>query len=663
MISRKFFSFLLGFLTLFLLVGFCESLFQIIQSDEKVASLPCLFGSLQIYGMAAVLLAVPASLLLFLAGKKSPADAACFGVLSALLVIILVPVYLYYIDQSDSNPGWTGSLIKLFIGMGLTVLVFWILPWLFHLFFARWDPFFRKRFVWLLSGMIFIIVLLATVSLATLRETVSEKDRPNILVFVMDTTRWDRLSTSGYPLPTSPALKALSGEGMLLQNVISTAPWTIPSHASLFTGAYSSFHGVGWGHMILENEFVTLAEILRKHGYQTIGFANNRTLSDLHGMTQGFNDYYRMWEDPLVLSFRNMIVVPQDLISRLMLSQIIEFLVLKLQEMHSDFFSTLALLSVERTVYYVLQWIDTGLHQDRPFFVFINCIEPHLPYTPPPEVWPDFYKAEHVLKDPNMADQTWLRYAVIEGLIPKYAYSELSVLYDGEIQYLDMGIGKLLNGLRDRGLLDNTALIFVSDHGEQIGEHSLIGHDFSLYNTLLHIPLLIRYPDQFPPGTISNDLIQMVDLMPSILEIANIEWTQYKPQIQGYPIQEIIRKNFKHDVAVAEYDSPDVIFSTLKKDYPSIEYKKYARSLKSIQTDRYKYIWASDGKHELYDLQSDPGEEMNILEQSPEVADDLDHRLKKWLTDHRNENQNEIQSDSSSSNRLKNSLKSLGYVN
>jgi arylsulfatase A-like enzyme len=167
-------------------------------------------------------------------------------------------------------------------------------------------------------------------------------------------------------------------------------------------------------------------------------------------------------------------------------------------------------------------------------------------------------------------------------------------------------------------------VIITADHGENIGDHHMMAHKYCLYDTLLHVPLIIRYP----AGTVAprrvEHQVQTLDLLPTVLAMLGDAVPEIRSFLQGYDLLSSTR----HDFAIAEQAQPDL--STFRKRFPGTDVSRFDRALTMIRTERYKYIWASDGKHELYDLQTDSKEQCNIVAERPDLTEDLDRRLAEW---------------------------------
>ncbi|MDH3732869.1 MAG: sulfatase, partial [Gemmatimonadota bacterium] len=320
-------------------------------------------------------------------------------------------------------------------------------------------------------------------------------DTPNVVLIVLDTVRSDDLGLYGYPLPTTPVLDALGREGVVFERAYSTAPWTLPAHAALFTGQYPSDSPADW-ETGLGDADPTLAEWFGGRGYSTGGFIGNLIyLTREMGVQRGFQRY-----EDYPVSWR-MVVNSSILGRRIALSA--------MRLTGSD--QRLVYKSATSLRERVLGWVDT---RDEPFFAFLNFMDAHAPYLPPPEFASGF-GPERV--GPAMAD-----------LSEKSDWTEAELraeraAYDGSIAYVDAEIGRILDGLRERGILDETLVIVTSDHGEQFGEKGLVDHGNSLYRTVLEVPLILRYPEDVPAGLRVRRPVTIRDVPATIADLLSAD--------------------------------------------------------------------------------------------------------------------------------------------
>ena len=277
------------------------------------------------------------------------------------------------------------------------------------------------------------------------RSTASgEANPPNVLVYLVDTLRADRLSCYGHERETSPHLDALAADGVLFEHVVAQAPWTKPSVASVFTGLLQSFHGAGKDYS-LSPAAETLAEVLHDAGLHTAAFVANPYvyLSGLQ-FEQGFSEFHAVQPPgraPLAGDVTDA----------------------------------------------ALNWLDR--HGDRPFFLYLHTLDPHEPYDPPPATRGAFGSDR---SGPLSPDQTFAKTLRRGGPIDAEGVQWLLDLYDEEILYNDQQFGRLIAGLKERGIYENTTIVFLSDHGELFSEHGNYGHGVALWQELLHVPLVIK---------------------------------------------------------------------------------------------------------------------------------------------------------------------------
>lgn len=471
---------------------------------------------------------------------------------------------------------------------------------------------------------------------------------PNIVLLVMDTARADRLSCYGENLDTTPYIDELAQDGVIFENVISTSPWTIPSHASLFTGSYARTHGVSWKHPYMDDDLLTLAGFLSGLGYSTYGFSNNPGIGSLTGFARGFDLFVEVW--------RNSIKNPSLFFK-------IRFTLSKAMGLTDD--------GAAETNHRVLELLRR--HGKRPFFLFVNYIEPHLRYHPPHHFEERYAGSGERVRRMKKLDFRLL-YDMLAGkaTLDSFEKETLRDLYDGEIAYLDSRIGELVQALGKLGLYDKTVFILTSDHGENLGEHNLIDHQFSIHETLLNVPLIIHYPPALPGGVRSTSLAQNVDIFPTVLsllaEVPGVEGSEQhrilieraREQIQGISLLDLMKGARKRPFASSEYRSPSTYFRELREKHPEAEISHLESDLLSIRSGDYKLIKRSDGVRILYDLRQDPREEVNIAESDPELADSLEVLLAHWRNSLPEKRRREEGSRLDSETKEK--LRALGYI-
>ncbi len=427
--------------------------------------------------------------------------------------------------------------------------------------------------------------------------------RPNILLVVLDTARGDRFTFNGYARPTSPALETLGDGGAIYTRAYSPAPWTVPAHASLFTGQYPSLHGTDCGAIRMKDEAVTLAEILNDAGYRTVGYTANPWIGVSYNFQQGFESYTEVWRE----------VQPGD----------------------ED---TGASRTNPRVLRFLRFWAENPDARSRPFFLFINYFEPHLGYHPPePE------RSRFLRPGPDPQRIEWLsrlghpeemRYILGRSDIDAADLAVLSDLYDGEIAYVDRRLREVLDLMRELDLLDGTIIAVVGDHGENIGEHGLMDHKMSVHDTLLHVPLVLRFPERIRPGQRIDRVVQMHDLFPTLLGLAGV------PHPPGVTIEAVPLPGTSvdgparppDDPIVGEFVGPPVEFLNVMEElFPGADLSRFNRTLIGLRAGDLKIHWGSDGRHALYDVARDPGETRDIAAEEPDRLAEMERRVEVWL--------------------------------
>lgn len=444
------------------------------------------------------------------------------------------------------------------------------------------------------------------------------KGKPNVILITLDTTRADHLSCYGYRRKTTPHLDKFAKESLLFRNAYSTASWTLPAHASLFTGLYPSKHGAH-GRMDvwvwdlgarLSDQFTTLAEVLRNESYRTAGVIGGPFCSSHFGLAQGF-DYYN----------DDLLNIKPDLDYFMLYKIIGRFIPLRDLAFRYGFSGARIASQINDIVF---NWLDKNY--EYPFFLFINYYDSHSPFAAP-SPYDRLYegKDEKIIKNPKSVEKE-INYCVREWALIQSVLSgkhNLSVKeknhfisqYDGKISCLDFHLGKLFQKLKSLDIYDQTMIIVASDHGESFGEHHLMFHNLALYDNLLKVPLIIKYPSSMKKTGIVEYPVSLVDILPEILITLKIS---VPDQIQGLPLGEkrlkgIIAENYKQKYFV--------------KLFPH----RFDKDLRTIIKDNFKYIWSSDGKNELYDLSRDPQELHNLVDELPRKGKEMQTTLDMWL--------------------------------
>ena len=415
--------------------------------------------------------------------------------------------------------------------------------------------------------------------------------RPNVVLYVVDTVRADRLGVYGYGKPTSPRLDAFAADAVLFENAWAQSSWTRPAVASLFTGLLPPAHRTVDRRSVLPEDAVTLAEILAANGYEGLGLVRNPNVGRAFGFAQGFT------------RFRS-------------------------EDRERD----------ETMLERVRLWLDERQDAEAPFFLFLHAIDPHGPYDPAPEFEemfdaggaPAHYRTVRYLLGLNRGD-------VEPG--PDTAEA-LSRLYDAEVAQNDRAFGELLDELEDRGLVEDTAVIYLSDHGEEFAEHGRWEHGLSLYEEVLRVPLVMRLPGVAPRRV--EEPAQHVDVLPTLLGYLGIE----APPTDGRDLLAARRRG----------DAPLDVYTHLDVD---------GHRAASVMRGRYKLVLPQSPSQGtapmLFDLEADPGELEDLAADRPDIVERMLALLAERNLAGEIESAEEIEDDELDED-VRRRLRALGYV-
>jgi arylsulfatase A-like enzyme len=423
----------------------------------------------------------------------------------------------------------------------------------------------------------------------------SARQRPNILLIVVDTLRADRLTPYGYRRETSPEIaRRLAGRGVVVEHAYAQAPWTIPSAVSYLTSRYPGelLAGPMEGYAVPAG-VETMAERLAAQGYETALFSGNHLLRDASGFGRGFATRYT----PPATPESNLL--------------------------HADSVNTR-----------VLPWL--AAHQRQPFFLYLHYMDPHDPYDNPDLVggrspfYPDY---------PGTLSGRWV-HGVYTGAIPltdpERDVAHLSALYDSEVRYVDRAIGELLSALEPE-VAAATLMVLTSDHGEELYEHGGWKHGQTLYQEQIRVPLLFRWDGRLPAGRRLSGTVELLDLLPTLVAAAGGEPS---PDWQGIDLLPALagevdpprRPAFAQHLASGPLRAAAVLGDKKLLLFNRAEPFAPANAL-------IEHLWRTDlgrlERRELYDLGADAGERRNRAALEPEAAAALglliDHRLDRTL--------------------------------
>ncbi|MEA2581509.1 MAG: hypothetical protein QOE83_2401 [Actinomycetota bacterium] len=438
-------------------------------------------------------------------------------------------------------------------------------------------------------------------------------DLPTIVLVVLDTARADRFGCYGYERPTSPTVDGLARAGLRMETMLSNAPWTQPAHGSLFTGLYPTQHGAQWqtGPKLRPTVDVTMAEWFRSLGYDTWCVTNNGMISERTGLSRGFDHY----------AFR------------LDLEQGWQRRLRRWEKVARGGDSGGSIVN---------RWMRDRLPAARrPMFLFVNYLECHWAYAPPPEwarkVGGETYGAMAALR---YRAEVAARVGPWEGV----ARSDprdlriMSTYYDAELANVDNHVDELLDTLVALGHIGDdgrSVVLITSDHGEHLGEDGLADHHASLDDILTRVPFVAWGPGVVTPG-VREPLAEFVDVLPSMARMLDVT----RPDVAALAHRRTdlfgAGQN-EHRYAFAEWRSwHEKEQRRLAARNPSYDFSGLARDLVSVRDLGFKLIRGSDGTQVLYDLEADPREQTDVAGAHPEVIEtmgaQLDARTAEWAT-------------------------------
>ena len=555
----------------------------------------------------------------------------------------------------------TVDFIHILANISITVVCIFLCFLLFIIinFLSKRIPRFI-HFKWVIAFLLVIFFIEAMVSIfanqkfivrnppPTAQPVINQKNSPNVILITMDTTRADHISCYGYYRKTTPNIDNLADESLLFKNAYSTASWTLPAHASIFTGLYPSKHGAH-GRMDvslydlggkLNDKFITLAEVLQEKGYKTAGVIGGPYCSSHFGLAQGFNYYNEELHN-----------IQSDL-THFMLYKIIGKFVPLMDFAHLYGYS--GARTAEQINNAVFDWLEDN--HSHPFFLFVNYFDPHGPFAALPP-YNTLYegKNKEIIKTVggksaiNYTKREWpFIQSVLKGdrALSEKEKAHFISQYDGKIAYLDFHMGRLFQKLKSLEIFDKTMIIVTGDHGESFGEHELVFHNLAVYDNLLKVPMVIKYPLSLKITGVVEYPVSLTDVMPEILKMI------------GYPAPDLIQ-----GTALSDKRRQGIIAENYRqKFFVNLSPERFDRNLKTIIKDNFKYIWASNGKNELYNLNNDPNELQNLVNELPCKVKEMQGNLSCLLPSNKSTvipKEESLEMDKG----LRENLKALGYLN
>ncbi|NLN94465.1 MAG: sulfatase-like hydrolase/transferase [Candidatus Hydrogenedens sp.] len=400
---------------------------------------------------------------------------------------------------------------------------------------------------------------------------------PNIILCAADALRADYLSLYDPEMTTqTPGLATLAEDGILFKRAFSQASWTKPSFATMFTGLYPGAHGATSKTALLSPEVVTLAGLLQEQGYMTQGFSNNPNTTALFGFDRGFTDYVDLKPDPLFSApSSGMHLSLYGLMRKVFLT--LEGKLRGGRLRVTDFYQPADVITDR-----ALNWLDNRADTERSFYLYLHYMDTHDPFMDHSDPGKGYARARMEHPDPE-----------------KYL-EPMRKAYISEIEFMDHHLGRLFEGLKSRGIYENTLIIFVSDHGEEFFDHEGWWHGQTLYEELLHVPLILKLPAAMEARGETETLARLVDLAPTMLEVAGLPAC---PEMSGQALVDRsgTLMNAKIQYCYAENDFEGNILQSLRTEDRALiqANEENPRGLQPV---------------EFYDMNQDPTQQRNLAE-------------------------------------------------
>jgi arylsulfatase A-like enzyme len=449
----------------------------------------------------------------------------------------------------------------------------------------------------------------------------------NVLFVVLDTVRKDHLTPYGYEKPTTPTLDALAEEATVYEEAVSPAPWTLPVHASMFTGRYPSEHGASQEQPYLDESVGTLAEAMRAAGYDTACYSSNAWITPYTRLTDGFDRQDNFFE---VMPGEFLSGTLADLWQRVndsdRLRRVANRLVELGNEVHEHFAGGKGADSKTPAV------IDNAIEftdEADDWFTFVNLMDAHLPVYPPEEYREEFAPGV----DPEEVCQNSKEYNSGARDIDEAEFEDIRGLYDSEIRHMDAELRRLFDHLKATDQWAETLVVVCADHGELHGEHGLYGHEFGIYDPLVNVPLIVKAPG-VDPGR-SDQQVEMQDLYHTVLDFAGVEAV-------GTPVEEtrsLLSADYRDfadgEYAFIEYHRPVVELKQLETKAAAANVdldreSRYYSRMRGARRVNGKYIRNERIADEAYRLDGDPGETEDLAESDDEVLREVESRLREF---------------------------------
>lgn len=389
----------------------------------------------------------------------------------------------------------------------------------------------------------------------------------HVFLITIDTLRADQLGCYGFPLPTSPFIDSLAARGVRFTHTIAQSSTTNPSHTSIFTGLYPSQHGVLANDVPLATDFTTIAELFRDAGFITAAFVS----TDIHFKICKIDQGFQHFDEPLY---------PADA-------------------------PGFKYRCAEDTIHQALNWFS---RQDpkRNSFTWIHLYDPHAPHRAPESFVTQIQQSATKEWFQSYATQRELTYVPFR--FDMEAAYDYWTAYDAEIRYADTELGHFYQQLNASGFNKDSVWLITADHGEGLGQHTVLQHSKVIYQEELHVPLIVHYPDRPDITGVCSEMVESIDIFPTLLALGDIPLPA-KKNTNSYAVSLtplLWHPNGKHPKQMA-FSEREIMPPELQKHGLS-KGERYA-----IQNKQWKYIFWKDRDDEFYDLIHDPHERKNLV--------------------------------------------------
>lgn len=456
-----------------------------------------------------------------------------------------------------------------------------------------------------------------------------KKNKPNIIILLLDCVRADHLSCYGYSRDTSPHIDALAAQGVKFSRAISQSPWTLVSVTSLLTGCYPHRHGVGLSRKkgrslkhdkknikILGSGITVLPEILRQAGYKTWGFSTNLFVNNKNIGKRGFDEFKFRGRTP-----------------------------------------------AEKVVDYGLKKIELARESGKPFFLYLHFMDAHEPLVPPKKYYNYFPTSDGKGNDKIHERWKFGKYEKQNGIAFKNFKEHKVSLYDGTIRYMDAEIGRLIKFLKSSGLMADTIIVVTSDHGEEFWDHADfefahyhdprkvygVGHGHTMFQELLWVPLVITNLNSTKRyGSDVQDTVQLIDVFPTLLNRINLKTNSDSDGMTLLPLV-----NFNKGRSSRSTSNTHSFSRAIVSESPA-----YGNLKISLIYPPFKFIYSYKETNVLFNLEKDPLEKKNLIKENPKLVSDMLKKIRSIL----NKKAAKTEKLSLSKEDIQ-VLRSLGYIN